>query len=247
MWPLAMHPNNKNELVACDLAHDPTELAGLNAADLRLRLFTKTENLPSGVTRLPFKSIHLSRSPMVMGHLRLVSDAKALRWGIGVAAQLENAAKARDLPDMSAIWPEVFARAVGPAPDVDEDLYGGFVSDKDHRRLLEFRTLNVAQSKSMGDARSTFDDPRLDMMVFRYRAQFPRNIDCTGSLDLAGSPAGLLVCGRRRATHRGRGDSGVGTTACPGADRRLGSTGSTRRLFESAALGCDKLVSSNSK
>ena len=165
------------------MAHDPTELAGLNAAELRLRLFTKTENLPSDVTRLPFKSIHLNRSPMVMGHLRLVSDAKALRWGIGVAAQLENAAKARDLPDMSAIWPEVFARPVGPAPDVDEDLYGGFVSDKDHRRLLEFRTLNVAQSNSMGDARSTFDDPRLDMMVFRYRARnFPGTLTAQEAL-----------------------------------------------------------------
>jgi exodeoxyribonuclease-1 len=77
----------------------------------------------------------------------------------------------------------VFARSVRPAPDVDEDLYGGFVSDKDRRRLLEFRALNVAQLKSMGDARPTFDDPRLDVMVFRYCARnFPGTLTAQEAL-----------------------------------------------------------------
>jgi exodeoxyribonuclease-1 len=105
MWPLAMHPKNKNELLAWDLAQDPSELASLNAADLRLRLFTKTTDLPEGMLRLPLKSIHLNRSPMVMGNLRVVSEARAQRWGVDLAVQLDNAAKARYLPDMSGIWP----------------------------------------------------------------------------------------------------------------------------------------------
>ena len=171
MWPLAMHPKNKNELLAWDLAQDPTELASLNAADLRLRLFTKTADLPEGLSRLPLKSIHLNRSPMVMGNLRVVSEAMAQRWGVDMAAQLENAAKARDLPDMSGIWPEVFARPAAPALDADEDLYGGFVNDRDRRRLNEFRALTPAQ---MGHKRPTFDDARLGELVFRYRARnFP--------------------------------------------------------------------------
>ena len=171
MWPLAMHPKNKNELLAWDLAQDPTELASLNAADLRLRLFTRTADLPEGMTRLPLKSIHLNRSPMVMGNLRVVSDAMAQRWGVDRATQLENAAKARDLPDMSGIWPEVFARPAAPTLDVDEDLYGGFVNDRDRRRLNEFRALPPAQ---MGHKRQAFDDARLGELVFRYRARnFP--------------------------------------------------------------------------
>ncbi len=63
MWPVAMHAKNKNELLAWDLAHDPTELARLNATDLRLRLFTKVADMPEGLSRLPLKSIHLNRSP----------------------------------------------------------------------------------------------------------------------------------------------------------------------------------------
>ncbi len=168
MWPLAMHPKNKNELLAWDLVHDPSELASLNAADLRLRLFTKTADLPEGMTRLPLKSIHLNRSPMVMGNLRVVSEATAQRWGVDLAEQLENAARARDLPDMSAIWPEVFARPQTPALDVDEDLYGGFVNDRDRRRLTESRALTPEQ---MARKQPTFDDARLTELVFRYRAR----------------------------------------------------------------------------
>ncbi len=63
LWPLASHPTNRNELIAWDLAHDPSELAGLDAARIRERLFTRTADLPEGVARLPVKSVHLNKSP----------------------------------------------------------------------------------------------------------------------------------------------------------------------------------------
>ena len=193
MWPLAMHPNNKNELLAWDLAHDPTELATLNAADLRLRLFTKAVDLPEGMTRLPLKSIHLNRSPMVMANLRVVSEAMAQRWGMNTAAQLDNAAQARDLPDMSGIWPEVFARPAAPPLDVDEDLYGGFVNDRDRRRLNEFRARTPAQ---MGHKRVAFDDVRLGELVFRYRARnFPETLSMTEAEQWHAHRADRLVRG----------------------------------------------------
>src|SRR5690606_27007311 len=66
MWPLASHPVNRNELLAWDLAHDPSVLAELTVQELRQRLFTRTAELPEGVERLPLKSVHLNRSPMVV-------------------------------------------------------------------------------------------------------------------------------------------------------------------------------------
>ncbi|MDP3617373.1 MAG: exodeoxyribonuclease I, partial [Rhodoferax sp.] len=98
MWPLAMHPANKNELIAWDLAHDPRQLAAMNVDEIRLRLFSKREELPEGVTRLPIKSIHLNKSPMVMGNLRTLSPAMAQRWGLKLDEQLQNAALAQGLP-----------------------------------------------------------------------------------------------------------------------------------------------------
>jgi exodeoxyribonuclease-1 len=129
MWPLAMHPGNKNELLAWDLAFDPSELASLNAGQIKTRLFSKTADLPQGMTRLPVKSVHLNKSPMVMSNIKVLSPAMAERWGVDVSAQMQHAAKARDLPDMSAIWVDVFKRDAAGPMDVDEDLYGGFVGN----------------------------------------------------------------------------------------------------------------------
>lgn len=174
MWPLAMHPANKNELLAWDLAFDPRELASLNAEQIRLRLFTKTADLPEGLQRLPVKSIHLNKSPSVIGNTKTLSAAMAQRWGLNLDAQLANAAHARALPDMSAIWPAVFKRPAAAAPDVDEDLYGGFVGNADRRRLNELRQL---KAQELASARPAFDDARLLELFWRYRARnFPQSL-----------------------------------------------------------------------
>ena len=168
MWPLASHPANKNELIAWDLAYDPAELRDLDVETLRLRLFTRTADLPEGVLRLPVKGIHLNKSPMVVGNLRTLAPAMAERWGIDLDAASRNAEIARGLPDMSAIWPQVYARPKEATPDVDEDLYGGFVGDADRRRLLRVRGLSPAD---LARERVGFDDARLEEIVFRYRAR----------------------------------------------------------------------------
>jgi exodeoxyribonuclease-1 len=174
MWPLAMHPNNKNELIAWDLAFDPRELASLNAADVRLRLFSKAADLPEGMLRLPIKSVHLNKSPMVMANLKVLSPEMALRWGVDVEAQLQHAETAQALPDMSAIWSEVFDRPEGQRPDVDEDLYGGFVSNSDRRRLNDLRAMTPDQ---LAGAHPAFEDARLPELLFRYRARnFPEGL-----------------------------------------------------------------------
>lgn len=171
MWPLATHPTNKNELIAWDLAHDPAELALLDANTLRQRLFSRADALPEGMARLPVKTVHLNKSPMVVGKLGALSPAMRERWGIDMDAALRHAETARALPDMSAIWPEVFRRAPEPTPDADEDLYGGFVGNGDRRRLNQLRALSPQE---LAKARIGFEDPRLEEIVFRYRARnFP--------------------------------------------------------------------------
>ncbi|SFM44202.1 exodeoxyribonuclease I [Variovorax sp. OV329] len=168
MWPLASHPSNRNELLAWDLSQDPTGLATLDAATIRERMFTRSADLPEGVTRLPIKSVHLNKSPMVVGNLRTLSDAMAQRWQIDMPQAMRHAELAAQLPDMSAIWPEVFARPKEASLDVDEDLYGGFVGNEDRRRLERLRGMAPAE---LARARSGFDDPRLEELLFRYRAR----------------------------------------------------------------------------
>ncbi len=174
MWPLAMHAHNKNELIAWDLAHDPRELADLNVDRLRQRLFTRSQDLPEGVARLPVKSVHLNKSPMVGTNLKVLTPAVVQRWGLEVEQQLRHAEYARTLPDMSALWADVFARDDTASRDVDEDLYGGFLGNADRRRLESLRKLSAQE---LAAARTGFDDARLAELVWRYRCRnFPETL-----------------------------------------------------------------------
>ncbi|WP_312568418.1 exodeoxyribonuclease I [Comamonas sp.] len=169
MWPLAQHPTNKNEMICWDLNADPSELASLDADTLRLRMFTKAADLPEGVTRLPIKGIHINKSPMVVRNLKTLTPEMAQRWGIDMQACIDNAVKARALPDMSVLWKQVYSRLDGHGPqDVDQDLYNGFVNPADRRRLTQLRELNPQE---LAVDKTGFDDARLAELVFRWRAR----------------------------------------------------------------------------
>jgi len=194
MWPLASHPTNKNELLAWDLAHDPAELATLRPEDIRLRLFTRQAELPEGVARLPLKSVHLNKSPMVVGNLNTLTPALAQRWGIDVERAARHAQAARALPDLSATWAAVFERPQEGAPDVEQDLYGGFVGNEDRRRLAQLRQLSGAE---LAHARTGFDDPRLGELLFRYRARnYPQTLSAAEQLRWQQHCAACLLQGQ---------------------------------------------------
>ena len=175
MWPLAQHPTNKNEVIAWDLAQDPSQLADLSVEDIRLRMFTASADLPEGVTRLPIKTVHLNKSPMVVSSLRTLSGEQAARWHIDMEQALRYAAIARDLPDMSANWAAVFQRPALQDVDADQDLYGGFIGQADRRRLNQ---LTAMHPQELAVAKPGFDDERLHELLFRYRARnFPDSLN----------------------------------------------------------------------
>ena len=175
VWPLGPHPVNRNELIVWDLAHDPCELETLDAAAVRRRLFTRGEALPDGEARLPIKTIHVNRSPIVIGNLKTLGDATE-RFGIDLALADRHAGLAARLPALEGLWAEVFAReAPAETADVDEDLYGGFVGSDDRRTLERLRAL---PPDMLAAKRVAFHDPRLDELLFRYRARnFPLTLD----------------------------------------------------------------------
>ena len=84
----------------------------------------------------------------------------------------EYAALAAAGPDMGAVWAKVFQRpGAAESLDVDEDLYGGFVGNNDRRRLTQLIALDPDK---LAEARTGFEDERLEELVFRYKARnFP--------------------------------------------------------------------------
>jgi exodeoxyribonuclease-1 len=178
VWPLGTHPVNKNEVIVWDLAHDPSELVSLSTEQLRERMFTRTEVLAErGLQRLPLKTLHLNRSPVVIGNVRTLAPDRAERWGVDLALAMRHAeAAARVTGPMVGVWPAVFARDPGTEPlDVDEDLYGAFIGTEDRRRLDRLREL---PPQALAAENPAFDDGRLEELVFRYRARnHPQTLD----------------------------------------------------------------------
>ena len=182
VYPLAQHPSNKNEILVWDLAHDPAELFGLSAEDIRLRVFSKTADLPEGVSRLPLKSVHINKSPIVIGNLKILTPELRQKWGVDTDVAMRHAQVAADgAHRMDGIWAEVYTRPQGAEgqgareADVDENLYGGFVGNEDRRTLQRLKALSP---ESLADKHPDFADERLEEVLFRYRARnFPHTLN----------------------------------------------------------------------
>jgi len=175
VWPLAPHPTNKNEVIVWDLAHDPAELEGLDAESARRRLYTRADELPAGEARLPIKTIHINKSPIVIGNLAVLGPARE-RWAVDVDAAMRHAERAAALGrSLDGLWAATFTRpAATESIDVDEDLYGGFVGNDDRRRLDRLRGL---KPERLAEQQPSFDDARLQELLLRYRARnFPHTL-----------------------------------------------------------------------
>lgn len=175
VWPLAQHPTNKNEIIVWDLRYDPRELFTLDADTIKLRMFSKASALPEGMTRLPIKSIHINKSPVVISNLKTLSDERAQHWGIVWDQIFQHRDYAQNAPDMSTIWQSIFAPKRTEKNDVDEDLYGGFIAPKDRRVLDEIRLSKPAE---LAQKSINFQDKRLEELLLRYRARnFPHTLN----------------------------------------------------------------------
>lgn len=171
VWPLSMHPTNKNEVIVWDLAEDPSLLMALSAAEIRTRLFTRTADLPAEIERLPIKTISINKSPFVMHDLRVLSAERAGVLQLDLERMHRHAEKAQALILPQALWNDVFQRDPFEKADVDEDLYGGFILEADRCILERLRSLDGVLLAAM---RPHFQDTRLKPLLFRYRARnFP--------------------------------------------------------------------------
>lgn len=164
---LAAHPANSNGVVVFDLGADPAPLLELSAEAIRQRLYTATADLPEGEARIPLKTVHLNKSP-VLAPMSALRPQDAERWSIDLprcSAHLETVKNAVGLAEKLR---EVFAPKDLAQSDVDVALYDGFIGDRDRNTLARLRVLSPHQ---LAQARAGFDDPRLPELLFRYRAR----------------------------------------------------------------------------
>jgi len=168
--PVAKHPTNNNGMIVYDLSVDPEALLSLSVAEIQQRIFTATVDLPENVERIPLKTVHVNKCP-VLAPLSVIRATDAERLGIDLGQCEQHRQQIVSSKDLSAKIAAVFADNTGYIEDTDPDLMiysGGFFSHRDKQAMEKIRQLDP---KQLGKTTFNFDDSRLDEMLFRYRAR----------------------------------------------------------------------------
>lgn len=170
--PVAPHPTNSNGVIVYDLRFDPSLLQSLTVQEIRDRIFTRASDLPEGITRIPLKTIHVNKCPIIAPATMLKSlDAKGLdRLQLNGDKLRDNLRTLRSISGLKEKLAEVFSQAeFEKNSDPDLMIYsGGFFSSNDKATMERVRQASVIE---LAEDEFTFDDPRLPEMLFRYKAR----------------------------------------------------------------------------
>lgn len=177
--PLMMHPTNKNSVIAFNLGTDPQALLTLPVDELRMRLFTRTEDLPEGVERLALKEIHLNKTPMVLPP-SMLDDSTAQRLAIDkpTCERHWQTLCHLSIHEQQALQQKLYqlysSQEFAEKTDPEQMLYSGFFDEQDKRLMAQVRQ---ATPELLSNEPFAFRDPRLKEMLFRYRARnFPTSL-----------------------------------------------------------------------
>ena len=175
VMPLARNPTNKNGVIAYDLKFDPSDLINSSADEIRDRIFTPSADLPENVSRIPLKTIHTNRCPVVVTS-KLLDETVAQKISLDLPAARKHYKQIKEQTNLSEKLAEVFLRADFPVQhDPDVMLYsGGFFGKNDKEVMSMIRNSSASELR---DKRFHFEDKRLAEMLFRYRARnFPESL-----------------------------------------------------------------------
>lgn len=167
VWPVAHHPVQANGVICYDLRQNPESLLELSADEVHERLFTR--DLSSRGERIPLKTLHVNRSPMLAPMATLTLEA-AEKWDIDPVLIYHHAAILAEAPELSIKVREAHQLGGWPSEnDPDLMIYsGGFFADSDRRLIARVRQ---SSPHALANTSFPFQDSRLKTMLFRYRAR----------------------------------------------------------------------------
>jgi exodeoxyribonuclease-1 len=85
VMPICQHPSNKNSIIVYDLNIEPDDFINADTDELTGRLYTRSEDLPEGVKRVPLKDVHINKCPVIVP-LKTMDAASAEHLNIDIAA-----------------------------------------------------------------------------------------------------------------------------------------------------------------
>ena len=176
--PLTRHPIDRNGVLVYDLRQNPEEWMALSAEDIRRRLFTRREELQEGESRIGLKVLHSNRCPVV-APASLLTPELAAQWDIDMAQARRHWQLLVDSPQVVATVASAYddENRTGPGEsDPDFMIYGGgFFGANDKKTMAQIR---ASQPRDLIAWLPGFADPRLEEMLFRYRARnYPETLN----------------------------------------------------------------------
>ncbi len=175
--PLSWHPTNKNAVILVDLNQDVSPLFDYDADTLREHLYTKTLDLPEGISRPPLKLLHINKCP-VLAPAKTLTEQRADELGIDRELCRQSLNRLQAAPELRekllAIYQQEHSN--DQQQDPDRMLYtGGFFSRGDKASMDIIRDTSPDQ---LTHRQFQFEDSRLAEMLFRYRARnFPDSLN----------------------------------------------------------------------
>ena len=170
--PLAVMPDRPKSVIAFDLSTDPTPLIHESADLIHDLVFTPAADLPEGIERLPLKTIHGNHVPM-LAPIGTLNGVDCRRINLDPDKCKEHARQL--LASLEVVREKVIEVFSTPrdgfddSSDPDRMLYsGGFFSAAD-RHLM--KKILVVPAGKLGGHLWSFQDRRLPLMLFRYRAR----------------------------------------------------------------------------
>jgi exodeoxyribonuclease-1 len=181
--PIAVVPDRPKSVIAFDLSADPTPLITESAEVIHDLVFTPAKDMPEDIQRLPLKTIHGNHVPM-LAPLGTLQGVDTDRIGMDVEQCKQHAQLI--LASLETIRNKVIdvfsnqGKTYEDSSDPDRMLYsGGFFSTADRHLMNKVLVVPPAQ---LGSHLWSFQDKRLQLMLFRFRA---RNYPDTLSMEEA--------------------------------------------------------------
>ncbi len=175
VYPLAQHPTNKNGIIVFNLRYSPEDLIKLPVNEIIERLYTPLAELPEGTQRIPLKTIHINKCPVV-APMSTLDEISAERIQLDKQQHLTHLQQLQSASGLKEKLHQVYSHNPFPEEsDPDKSLYsGGFFSPNDRSRMDQIRQL---QPDELSSTQFNFDDPRIPEMLFRYRARnYPESL-----------------------------------------------------------------------
>lgn len=174
---LPIAPAQNANVLVYDLRYDPAEFVTLDEKALAKKIFaTWEERKAEGFVKFPVKALQYNRCPAVAPVGVLAQGNGWQKIGLDQATTERHMKTLFAHPEFAERLRTIYEhkKEFAASPDVEAQLYDGFLNDRDRLRV---ETVRNASERELADFHPEFVDERLSPLLLHYKARnFPKSL-----------------------------------------------------------------------